>query len=472
MRVLSTVLLGLCLLPGVAAGRSVVFSGLTWDVRAGAGGPGNGCWSDALDAVWVDGQGLHLRMTQDAGGNWCQAEVIARAFARHGEHRFSVVKDLDDLDDDLVLALFAYRNDFTEIDMELTQAFNATHDKGWNVVHGCNFVDTHAVRNIFDFTMSGAFSTHKFIWGPSQIDFESYHGHCPTLPCGGQMGSGWSYTGVDVPNEWENLRPHISLWQCTQSWCQGDGVLDVAAGPHEVVIAAYDGSVVKAMAEVAYSLPVQRDAGLRGGSFSSTNYGGEVGGDAEQRLFGYGNDDSIFLSPGAAPLRVALRFDLSTLPSNQVVAAADLHLGFQLAVSASICPAGNPPPKTDPLFCYETFKVTPYLSAWGEQTITWGNRPLTDGTEAIDACFPESGFNPSASFLITPLVDSWHSGALVNHGIELSVESWETLYPKARYYLQREGVGFKPEMTVYLIEDVFEDDFESGNMDAWDEVFP
>ena len=66
-------LMAFCLLAAgaCAPGATVSFSGYTWEVREGGGGPGpNRC---SADNVWVDEAGLHLRIAP-ASGQWTCAE--------------------------------------------------------------------------------------------------------------------------------------------------------------------------------------------------------------------------------------------------------------------------------------------------------------------------------------------------------------------------------------------------------------
>lgn len=254
--------------------------------------------SDSPESVWVDAQGrLHLVVRDLGGGVWCQAGVIAHSFARYGAHTFSVDTRLDTLDPGLVFGMFAYRNDRSEIDIEVTRAMMppSQDPQIWNVVHGC----LPEQNNPAPYTMSSALSTHRFEWLPTgpdcagSLDFDSWQGHCADPPCEGVLSS-WPYTDANVPCEEENLRPQLNLWLY-------DGAVPTGSDPLEVVISAYAGSQDQAGSPAVLTELATQDAMIRSGAFASSNYGGQVGGPAEQTLMGIGNNDDVFLSTGKIP---------------------------------------------------------------------------------------------------------------------------------------------------------------------------
>ena len=209
------------------AARTITFSGLVWDVRAGSGNPGNQCWTDSPARVWVDSSDqLHLKL-QPIGGRWCSVQVTAQTNARYGTHEFRVISRLDSLDPDLVLGMYLYKDDSNEIDIEITDSFSPSSYRGWYAVQP----STAASRTSFPITMAGTYSTHSFDWQTSDIRFASWHGHCAE-PCGGLVHS-WTYNGLNNPNESLNLRPNINLW------INGSN----PATAQEVIIASYSGSL-------------------------------------------------------------------------------------------------------------------------------------------------------------------------------------------------------------------------------------
>lgn len=172
-----------------------------------------------------------------------------------------------------------------------------------------------------------------------------------------------------------------------------------------------------------YVLDAVADAGLRDGSFSNRNYGGDPSGEAEDKAFGVGNDDNFYLDPGPAKLRGAVAFDLSEIPAGSDLVNATLTLQY----------AGSSGAHPSPLALY----FTPYTSAWSESSITWNNRPGRSGADAVEGVWPPSGFNPTQNDL-SALVDKWLDGTLSNHGFEISMPAWETESDRAAYFFQKE----------------------------------
>lgn len=168
-----------------------------------------------------------------------------------------------------------------------------------------------------------------------------------------------------------------------------------------------------------------KDAGLRGGSFGTRNYGGVAGGPAEQRLFACGNSDELFLDPGSAPTRGIVQFDLSSIPAGSTVTNATLTLYYQGGSS-----------HTTALDVY----FEPLVTAWGESTITWNNCPGINSTYRVIGVFPTSGYNPLQNN-ITTMVQAWVSGTISNNGILISIPAWETLTNKYSLFCQREDSG-------------------------------
>ncbi|HWM93707.1 MAG TPA: DNRLRE domain-containing protein [Thermoanaerobaculia bacterium] len=421
-----TVLVTLLMIPSLSAAATVDFAGITWDVRSGSGSPGNGCWDDSPGSVWVDGQGrLHLKIRQ-VNGIWCQAQVTARTFARYGRHDFYVDSGLENLDPHAVFAMYLYKDDDHELDIEITKSFDwSSPNNTWHVVQK---ICPGSVNRSFNVPWSGT-STHSIEWLATSVRFDSYEGYCAQPPCSGPLNhhDPALYSGPFNPAESLNLRTNISLW-----------INGTVNGEQEVVISDYRGS--QDPMGVSTDLFATHDAGLRGGGFSSRNYGGQVGGSAEQVYFGMGNTDELFLDPGAAPVRGALQFDLSSIPSAAAIQNATLELGYAIGYGSQQSPA---------------IEIAPFISGWGESTITWANRPATDASHKVDETFPACGFNP-LKLNVTDLVAAWVHRVIPNHGAQLSMPSLEGLPGNAKAFLQCEwdASGTKcPKLTVtYLVE--------------------
>jgi len=108
-------------LPGPDA-RTIAFSGREWVVRpAGRSqSPGPNDWSDDPTSVWVDERGLHLVIRRQ-GGTWRSVE-LSTALPPDAAHVSAILETpLDDLDPRAVAALFVYRDDQHEADIELSR---------------------------------------------------------------------------------------------------------------------------------------------------------------------------------------------------------------------------------------------------------------------------------------------------------------------------------------------------------------
>ena len=191
------------------SGRTIQWSGLTWDVKNGNGlGPGPNNWSDSTDSVWVDAQGnLHLKVRRHRG-KWYSAEVISQNSLGYGDYEFRIESNTENYDKNVVAGFFTYASDTEEVDIELTKFGDANNTNAhYTVQPYFNPGNTTG----FDLGLTGDFSTHSFDWTANQIDFESLHGHHSSPPTPGHVINQWSYTGADIPSEGSE-KVHINLW--------------------------------------------------------------------------------------------------------------------------------------------------------------------------------------------------------------------------------------------------------------------
>jgi len=186
----------LLLLPASAHARTIQFSGHTWDVRATSGlaGPGPNVFSGSTKSVWVDRSGtLHLKIRRERG-RWVCAEVVSQQQLGRGTYTWEVDSTVSGLDPRVVLGLFSYLNDDSEIDVEVARWGNAfdTTNAQFTVQPYVND------GNIWRFTTPSGPTTYGFDWGASTIGFSG-----PAGP--------WQYTGPDVP-AFAGHRAHMNLW--------------------------------------------------------------------------------------------------------------------------------------------------------------------------------------------------------------------------------------------------------------------
>jgi len=191
--------------------RTITFAGRQWVVKSGCGlGPGPNCWSDSEQSVWVDGSGqLHLKI-RNINGTWYSAEVYTVACTQYGMHRFFVVGPVDNLDKNVIAALFLYKDDQTEMDIEFARWGEA--NPTYNAQYVVQPWDRAGNREQFSMTLSGSNTTHYINWNNAAVQFKSIHGHYQEPPDSAHLIHEWSYTGDGIPAAGECLQTHINLW--------------------------------------------------------------------------------------------------------------------------------------------------------------------------------------------------------------------------------------------------------------------
>jgi hypothetical protein len=182
----------------------VRFAGRAWEIKSGSRiGPGPNEW--AAENVRLDDLGLHLRLDR-AGGRWRCAEVRTRRSLGYGDYTWEVEARLDRFDPSVVLGLFTYRNDLSELDIEFARW-------GWDQAKAGQFVCQPAgVRgNRFRFAvrLRGPLTRHTIAWRSHQVTFSSFE----VDESGGIVRplAHWVYTGEDVPKAGTE-RAHTNLW--------------------------------------------------------------------------------------------------------------------------------------------------------------------------------------------------------------------------------------------------------------------
>lgn len=186
----------------------IVWSGLTWNIKSGTGlGPGNNNWLANSSSVWVDGEGnLHLKIRK-IGTKWYCAEINAKPLLGYGDYTFQISSNVENLDKNIVLGLFTYETDTREIDIEFSRWSDPLNQAGWYNVQPSSSTNHHG----FSLNLTNELSTHKFIWNPSEVFFQSYFGHYQYLPEKEKLISEWTYTGTQIPPA-GNERVILNLW--------------------------------------------------------------------------------------------------------------------------------------------------------------------------------------------------------------------------------------------------------------------
>ena len=189
--------------------RRIDFAGLQWHVKTGSVplGPGPNLFTDRGDAVWADGEGLHLTLAQGEAG-WQATEVISDRTFGYGTYRIALRAAAEEFDPRVVFGFFTWddlapEQSYREIDIELSY---------WGVVGGPNAqfaVQPYTLpghRYQFDARYGDRESIHTFTWAPGRIDFASI-----ARGTGESVEQRWSFYGDRVPETGaEQVR--MNLW--------------------------------------------------------------------------------------------------------------------------------------------------------------------------------------------------------------------------------------------------------------------
>ncbi|HEY3372020.1 MAG TPA: T9SS type A sorting domain-containing protein [Prolixibacteraceae bacterium] len=182
----------------------ITWSGYTWKVRSGIGGPGPNKWNASPSNIWVDDLGnLHLKIIK-IGNNWYCSEITLLQSLGYGAYTFQVATNVEKLDKNIVLGLFTYETGSREIDIEFSRWGNAASVDGWYTIQPQPYNNLN--QKSFPLNLSGDYSTHQFKWTSSEIYFQSDYGHGVD-----NLINKWTYKGVNNPPAGEE-RLHLNLW--------------------------------------------------------------------------------------------------------------------------------------------------------------------------------------------------------------------------------------------------------------------
>lgn len=194
-----------------ATNRIINFAGCKWIVKSGYWGPGPNYFSDSEESVWLDDQGrLHLKIRK-IGDNWYCPEVYTQRFTGYGEHRFLIEYDVTNMDQNVVLGLFVYSSDASEIDIEYSKWGDPNFDKIGSFTIQPYTVSGNMVR--FEANTDSIRTTHFLNWQENYVLFGSIESHHEGLyPSPDYFIHRWVYFGDDNPSSSHNLRTHINFW--------------------------------------------------------------------------------------------------------------------------------------------------------------------------------------------------------------------------------------------------------------------
>lgn len=169
-------------------GRTFMFAGFLWAVKEASlpVGPGSNVFSDRVEDVFVDGEGLHLRVSF-RDGQWWSLEVILLSRLGHGTYAVQTDSEVDDLDVNVTFGMFTWDsygddelvpgNANREIDFE---------DSRWSIAGD----PSNAQMVVQPYTLPGNLRrytipdlstdpalTRFFTWLPGAIRFVALRGH-------------------------------------------------------------------------------------------------------------------------------------------------------------------------------------------------------------------------------------------------------------------------------------------------------
>lgn len=186
---------GVLALGQAARAATISWKGHTWNVTGG--GMAGVCQGNAAN-ISVDGSGyLHMKITNN-GGTWTAAEIFTTDKIGFGTYQWQIDGPVDKLDKNVVVGLFPYgpeagmgQSGNNEIDIEYARWGNAAWDNGnWTVWPPTG---TGSDSYTFDFSLNGGtYTTSRFIWSSTKIDFATMSGFEPVGSTNGLIKS-WTY---------------------------------------------------------------------------------------------------------------------------------------------------------------------------------------------------------------------------------------------------------------------------------------
>jgi len=209
--------------------RTILFDGITWNIKSGYSGPRFNFWSNSSDNVWVDNEGsLHLKIRK-FNSIWYCSEIWTDEFIGYGEYIFQLKSRIDQLDPNVVFGLFTYKDlgvhstpQEYEIDIEFSSWQN---HQVWanNALYAFQYrkggkIDNESLISPYNynFSLNDSNTTHKFIWETNTIKFQSFYGHYDEPPNSSYLINPEKiYTDSRVPPD-SDEKLHINLWLNSQ----------------------------------------------------------------------------------------------------------------------------------------------------------------------------------------------------------------------------------------------------------------
>jgi hypothetical protein len=180
--------------------RRIEFSGLQWSAKEALWDPGPNYFSASPKNVWVDDQGLHLKITR-VNGRWLCPEVISEQTFGYGRYIWTVAGRVDQLNENVVFALFTYdlvtpQPNHGEIDIEFSRWGN--RGSAANAQYVVQPYTEPGSLHRFGTQLPEEITTHILEWGPEAIRFQTLRGDYPTAPDASDILHAWDYPPSQV----------------------------------------------------------------------------------------------------------------------------------------------------------------------------------------------------------------------------------------------------------------------------------
>lgn len=203
--------LALACATGVAQARDIEFSGYTWTVRTGSGGPGPNLWDERN--VWVGHDGLHLRIVY-ADGAWRCAEVTSKQALGFGHYQVELGGRPDLFDRNIILGFFNYAgpDGTNEIDIEFSQWGKADNANrlNWTVYPARG--GARAAHIGLPLLLESNASTHQWTWTPKAVEYASFQGWQSINTAQAPIGR-WHYAPGNLTGVPQTPMPvKLNLW--------------------------------------------------------------------------------------------------------------------------------------------------------------------------------------------------------------------------------------------------------------------
>jgi len=198
-----------------AAANTINWAGHTWNVTTGGMAGGN---TGSASNVFVDASGyLHLKITK-SGSTWTCAELFTTDNLGFGTYQWQVEGPIDKLDKNIVLGFYPYgpargigSDGHNEIDIEYARWGNSAWANGnWTIFPASG---STVGSTTFNFSLSGTYTTSRFIWNSTNIKFWLLGGFQPVGSTTNTIQS-WTYapsnSSTNIPQQ--ALPLGVNLW--------------------------------------------------------------------------------------------------------------------------------------------------------------------------------------------------------------------------------------------------------------------